>query len=248
MEGLMKKKQYTLVHPSPEFPPMPPEKRKPFLPRHGYCSIAPANQYIDGLCAAGNGRKIFVYGHPYHDTMVCQHEEFYWTKFQEPLQVPELKHILPEVRRLLLEGKSKEANMLSMIEAEKCGYKGLADGAYPYDYYWTHPACVMHLDTEEDSNTQDYLRTMNYENGEASVYFTDRRGTYARHAFTSVSREIHVQKVETVSGTPLNYTFSVSTDVSEGTHVWENLNSPEGIVSHVERDGLLLMQGSASGS
>ncbi len=210
----------------PPVAPMEVEKRQGKVPADGFCSIQPANTYTDGLRAAASGVCLYVYGQPYEERMLVTHEDLYCHNYPHPLETPDLAGILPEVRRLLREGRSEEACRLSIREAEKQGYADLAKDDMPYDASSRHPACQVILRTRPEEETTDYLRTLDFESGEAQVYFTNRRGNFRRSAFTSVQDRICALRLQLPEGEKVVISLRAE---DAGSHIWERLEMPEGM-------------------
>lgn len=209
--------------------PMETEKRKEIIPAEGFCSIRPAQTYTDGLRAAASGVCLYVYGQPYEERLLMTHEDLYCRNYAQPLEVPDLSSILPEVRRLLREGRSADACRLSIQEAERQGYAGLSQTDMPFDASSRHPACQVLLQLQPAEQTADYLRTLDLESGEATVYFTDHRGRFQRSAFTSAKERICCLRVKM----PLGEKATLSLRAEDaGSHIWERLEMPAGMKIH----------------
>lgn len=208
--------------------PVPIGERAAYLPKNGFCSIEPAGAYTDGLRAAAKGIQMYVYGEPCEEKILITHEALYCNNYNEPLVVPDLKGILPEVRRLLREGRSSEACYLSILESEKYGYKGLASSDFPFDSDWRHPVCLVKLTCGEEEDTiNNYLRTLDFDSGEATVYHTDSRGKHSHRAFVSEVDRVCRMRLETEE-TDKEYKIELLFEGS-GEHVWERLEWPKGM-------------------
>ena len=61
-----------------------------------------------------------VMGHPENERIICSHEELFVRFWDRELKtVAHIAHLLPQVRRLIDEGKEREAYVLANTEARK---------------------------------------------------------------------------------------------------------------------------------
>lgn len=244
----MIKKNYKPVRHAFAYPGMPVEKRGSCVPQRGYCSTCPADHYQDAMVSAGAGLKMLVFGEPYHETVIFQHEKLYAKRYKDNLNPPHIAHILPQVRKLLLEGKSKEAALLSSKAAREAGYderlKWSGDLEIPHSNYHIHPALIMKMAAENRNPVKDYLRTLDFMSSEAAVRWTDKDGDWVRRSFVSIPDKLFVQLLKApVDGDGISTAIEISTEDVKGTHFWDNLMMPEGL--RVKRDfsGNLLLLG-----
>ena len=102
----------------------------------------PAGTWQDAY-VTGNGRHgTMVMGRPGKETITCVHEELFMPAWDRDIDaLPDIAHLLPEVRRLVREGKSGEASALADAEARKqLAPKGVS-------IHWPvvpHPAFDLH--------------------------------------------------------------------------------------------------------
>ena len=92
-----------LVPFQPKYEAMPLEKRKAILPERSVCSLKPSEDYADCISTGNGFQRVDILGDPYNDELAFMQELLYaprWAKTPEPPDSP----IMPEVRRLLLEG------------------------------------------------------------------------------------------------------------------------------------------------
>jgi hypothetical protein len=226
---------------------LPLEKRFNLYPKLGFLSSTVANVLTDGLRAGGGGRQIFVLGNPYTEYMGFHHEALYYALHKLPLDVPDLSSVLPEVRRLLLAGKSKEANALSINEAKRQGYQKSGEKDIMKDGCWTayrrHKAFEMYLETARHEKTFDYIRRLDLETGEASVFWSNKSGIYERHSLTAtdVDLNLYAHKFTVAQGIPINYNMKIQFQNSGSYHVWERQSMPLGISEYREMKGDVLI-------
>ncbi len=231
----MAKKDFKLIPQKPPYPYLPAEERAGLVPERGYCSIYPSKTYTDGLVVAGSGNKVFVYGDPYEEKMLFEQEELLYCKIPFPAAPPELQHLLPEIRRLLREGKDEEADQLACKAAE--GSNPMYDSTKPpVRNYGRHSACMMLMNTPAQPGTKGYLRTMNYDNGQGAIRWENAAGCYERRSIASVRGTLFAHQIVTLKGAPAPYQITVSTNSnSTSQDVWEKRDTAINLTFHPGR-------------
>lgn len=127
----------------------------------------------------GNGRLgALVHGRASDERVALNHEAlFNWAVHGE---LPDLAPILPEVRRLLAEGRFAEAEKLYPDALKAAGGLGRSGKFFP--------AFDLRLRCGTDGAFREYSRELDLENGVSTVRWTDDGGTWARLAFVDCSR------------------------------------------------------------
>lgn len=159
-----------------------------------------------------------VHGNPLCEVIETTHEELF-------LPMPENSDSRPyngykyldETRRLLHEGKFREATMYYL--------KGVSDEGAPFNtIVWTNPfetAAQIHIDTLGDYEVSDYTQKLDFATGESEVSFKLNGEKLTRKCFVSRSRDILVMSI-TKEGTPVS--MDISLGVNEGAH---HIEKPE---------------------
>ena len=127
----------------------------------------------------GNGRLgALVHGRASDERVALNHEALYnWALRGE---LPDLAPLLPDVRRLLAEGRFAEAEKLYPDALKAAGGLGRSGKFFP--------AFDLRLRCGTDGVFRDYSRELDLENGVCTVRWTDDGGTWARLAFVDCSR------------------------------------------------------------
>ncbi len=179
--------------------PMPLGQRisRKIVPQRGFCSIAPGELVSECLTSGNGTMTIELMGDPYAEQILFHHENLLMP-WKKPLEAPQVAAIFPEVRRLVLAGKDHEAMALAL--------QHMNDGAIKQDTqpHLTVPAFLMHLDLPKTTAVKDYLRTLDFETGEAKVYWTDQHGNWVRRTFTSRPDNVVVQCITASAGQSIN--------------------------------------------
>ena len=192
----------TLKYPLPY---IPAEKRT-FLPRHNVCSIAPADDSSDNFITGNGALRLQATGRPYNEEMTFAHEELYaprWVKTPEP---PDLRPVLPEIRRLLLEDRNEEIDAIIDKAQKDAGFaqwgmkwedengKPLLSvmpvgGPRKITPYW------ITYNQPEQKNTRNYLRWLNMENGLIASMWTNDSGDYKTESFCAYDGDVTVNRL-----------------------------------------------------
>ena len=122
----------------------------------------------------GNGRLgALVHGRASDERVALNHEALYnWARRGE---MPDLSAHLPELRRLLAEGRFAEAERLYPDLLKASGYKGSSGKFFP--------AFDLRLRCGTDGAFRDYSRELDLERGVCTVRWTDDGGAWERTAF-----------------------------------------------------------------
>ncbi|MGB2820237.1 MAG: glycoside hydrolase N-terminal domain-containing protein, partial [Phycisphaerae bacterium] len=217
------------MSPAAKVSPMSLEARRTVVAARGMSSLSPADRWEDALIS-GNGKMgVLVFGRPLRERVIFNHERFNLPQWRTPPQPPDIAHVMPEVKRLLLAGKYAEGLSLSFAAARKAGHPGLR---------WTdsyHPGCAMDIVLPDGGEVGQYVRAVDFTTGEATVRWRDGRGDWLRRTFVSRADNVIVQCLTAPSGGKLNCTISLD----------EKLEKLPRDVSFTRRvtPGLLLLRG-----
>lgn len=122
----------------------------------------------------GNGRLgALVHGRASDERVTLNHEALYnWSRRGE---MPDLSGLLPEVRRLLAQGRFAEANRLYPDALKKSGYKSAAGKFFP--------AFDLRLRSFTDGVFSGYARELDMVRGVSAVRWSDDGGKWERTSF-----------------------------------------------------------------
>jgi len=168
--------------------PMPIEERlkRNLVPRLGFCSREPGRSTSQGLTSGNGPMVIEVACDPYAEQILFRHESLLMP-WKRPFEAPNVAHIFPQVRQMILDGKYQEAIEFAFQEMDKGPVKA---NTWPHP---TVPAFLMHLDSPKSASVTNYLRTTDFETSEINVYWKDERGDWLRRAFVSRPDNVVVQ-------------------------------------------------------
>ncbi len=179
--------------------PMPLALRvsRKIVPQRGFCSIAPGELVSECLTSGNGAMTIELMGDPYAEQILFHHESLLMP-WKKPFEAPQVAGIFPQVRQLVLTGKDREAMALAL--------QHMNDGPIKQDTppHLTIPAFLMNLDLRKTASVKDYIRTVDFETGEAKVYWTDEHGDWVRQTFSSRPDDVVVQWLTAPVGQLIN--------------------------------------------
>jgi alpha-L-fucosidase 2 len=184
--------------------PMPLKQRisKNIVPLRGFCSIAPGNLVSEALISGNGAMNIELMGDPYSEKILFHHEGLLMP-WKRPVDAPNVADIFPQVRQMILDGKNREAFALAHKHMNESSIKADTEP------HLTIPAFLMELDLPKTTSVRDYLRTLNFENSEIKVMWTDEHGEWVRQTFISRPDNVVVQWLTAPAGKTMNVRISL---------------------------------------
>jgi hypothetical protein len=155
------------------------------VPERGFVSIKPAKNWEEGLITANGTLAINALSRPLDERIIFNHERLFMP-MGKPHVPPDQSAHLPEIRKLIEEGKYKEA------EALQFKLSGQKSFMYP-DFYV--PAFDLTIDSGSQGEVRDYARSVDFQTGEAVVHWADDRGVFKRRMFVSRKDGVAVIKL-----------------------------------------------------
>ncbi len=184
--------------------PMPLDERirLKIVPQRGFCSIAPGNLVSEALTSGNGMMNIELMGDPYSEQILFHHESLLMP-WKRPMEAPGIAGIFPQVRQMVLDGKSKEAIALAVQHMNESPIK------QDTEPHLTIPAFLMNLELPEAASARNYLRTVNFDNSEIKIIWTDENGDWLRKTFTSRPDNVVVQWLSAPEGKKMNVSISL---------------------------------------
>ena len=173
--------------------PLAERRKRKIVPQRGFCSIAPGNLVSESLISGNGATNIELMGDPYSEQILFHHESLLMP-WQRPLEAPKVADIFPQVRQLALDGRHGEAMTLAVQHMNESPVK---QNTEPHRAI---PAFLMQLDSPKTASVKDYLRTLNFENSEIKILWTDEHGEWVRQTFTSRPDNVVVQWLTAPTG------------------------------------------------
>jgi hypothetical protein len=155
------------------------------VPERGFVSIKPAQNWEEGLITANGTLGLNALSRPLNERIIFNHERLFMPMGQ-PHVPPDQSAHLPELRKLIEDGKYKEAEKLQFQLSKQKSFM------YP-DFYV--PAFDLTLDSEAQGEVRDYARSVDFQTGEVAVRWSDDRGAFERRMFVSRKDGVAVIKL-----------------------------------------------------
>lgn len=204
--------------------PMPLDERvrRKVVPAKGFCSITPGKNVGEALLSGNGTMNIEMKGDPFSEQILFHHENLLMP-WKRPLEAPDVADIFPQVRQMMLEGKTREAISLALSKMNQSRIK------QDTEPHLTIPAFMMTLDMPPAGSVRDYLRTVNFENGEIKIIWTDENGDWIRQTFVSRPDNVVVQQIIAPAGKSFNIRISLSRSAAWSMTSGMNWGSRRGI-------------------
>jgi len=145
------------------------------IPERGFISAQPAETWEQGLLSGNGTIGASVLSCPLDETIVFSHERLFLPE-RKPLMPPNLAPRLFEIRQLIRRGLYRQATELAFDISEQEGF------LYPDPFV---PAFDLKIRMDNPMHITDYVRSVDFQTGEAVVRWADTRGVFVRKLFVS---------------------------------------------------------------
>ncbi len=152
------------------------------VPKRGFISSQPGETWEEGLISGNGTIGANIRSVPLDETIVFTHERMFLPQ-GPPAMPPDQANRLFEIRNLIDRGLYKQATQLAF---DFSGQKGFM---YPDPFV---PCFDMGIKMQAKGKVTDYMRSVNFETGEATVHWADDRGVFERRLFVSRSAGVAV--------------------------------------------------------
>ena len=180
------------------------EKRRKILPERSVCSLYPSKDYADSISTGNGFQRVDVLGGPYHDELAFSQELLYEPIRAKTPEPPDLTGVMPEVRRLLREGKFAEAGELVHKVQLDAGFGPILgkwnNNIVPPNTLRLNSAFWLGVSQPETGPTKDYLRWLDMMTGKITVQWENDKGAFARELFAAYQGDVVVQRFTAPKG------------------------------------------------
>jgi len=145
------------------------------VPQRGFISTTPARTWEEGLLSGNGTLGANVFSRPLDETIIFTHERMFLPT-GAPVVPPDTASRLFEVRRLIDRGLYKQATRLAFDLSGQDGFM------YPDPFV---PAFDMRITMSARGQVRDYMRSVDFQTGQAAVQWADDRGVFQRRLFVS---------------------------------------------------------------
>ena len=149
--------------------------RKLRVTERGFISSQPAETWEQGLICGNGTLGANVFSHPLDETIIFTHERMF-LPMGAPTMPPDSSSRLFEIRRLIDRGLYRQATQLAFDLSGQTGFM------YPDPFV---PAFDLSIKMDAEKKVTDYMRSVDFQTGEATVHWADSRGVFERRMFVS---------------------------------------------------------------
>jgi hypothetical protein len=151
------------------------KSRKLKVPERGFISTEHARTWEEGLISGNGTIGINIFSRPLKETIIFSHERLFLPKVP-PTVPPDNSHMLFEIRSLIDRELYRQATELAF------DLSGQESFMYPDPFV---PAFDLDIQMESKGEVNDYMRSVDFQTGEATVHWSDDRGIFERKMFVS---------------------------------------------------------------
>ncbi len=169
------------------------------VPERGFISSMEAKTWEEGLICGNGTIGINILSRPVNETIIFTHERLFLPK-GAPTVPPDNAHLLFEIRNLIDRGLYRQATELAF------DLSGQESFMYPDPFV---PAFDLNLNMGSKGEIEDYMRSVDFQTGEAIVQWKDDRGVFERKMFVSRSDGLAVLSVTGPAGA-VDFTLSIN--------------------------------------
>ena len=169
------------------------------IPARGFYSLRPAPRWEEGLLIGNGTMGGVIYGKPGDWTVGLTHA-LLGVPDHKAGPPPDLSDLLPEIRRLIREGKGRDAANLAWNKSRE-------RHQIKERMIWTDPfvnAANLHITVEGAASPRAYRRSLDYSTGLARIQCADSDTRYEQRAFMSRADNMLVLQLTARGGKKLN--------------------------------------------
>ncbi len=152
------------------------------VPERGFVSSEPAETWEQGLISGNGTIGANILARPLDETIVLTHERLL-LPMGKPVVPPDTAWRLPDIRKLIDQGQYHEATRLAF------DLSGQESFMYPDPFV---PAFDLNIKMQSEGKVSDYMRSVDFQTGEATVHWADSRGAFERRLFVSRADKVVV--------------------------------------------------------
>jgi len=167
------------------------------IPKKGFISAHKADKWEESLLTGNGTIGALIRGNPGNEVIILSHENLFMPEYP-PTKAPDIKKYLGKIRELVMNGEGEKAAELAVQAGVEAGIDKLV---------WTDPlvpACQLEIKCNNDTSILAYAKTVNYENGEATIAWKTGQGLFHQKMFVSRPAAVAVLKLSSPSGARLN--------------------------------------------
>jgi len=215
---------------------------------------APAAGWVEALPLGNGTLGAMVFG-GITEERIALNEDSLWSGGPQDADNPDAFAALPEIRRLLFEGRVEEADKLAN-QRLVCKGAGSGHGNGAYDPYGSYQMLGdLRLDFSSKDTPEDYRRSLDLATGIAAVSYRIGDTRYERDHFISAPDKVLVVRLTASGSGTLDFTVRLHRDPKSSSERWKNNSkllpgekteeTVTPIVAAAHGEGRLLLEGQA---
>ncbi len=173
------------------------QRLQTLYPACGCVSTEPARKWDFGTVVGNGSQGALAFCRTHNEELVLSHEELFLPLYPFHGYLPVREHF-EKIRQLVVEGHTAEAqDFIRRIKEESDAPR----------YNTTNPfvgACSLDLCMPDASPPKHYIRSIDFETGEACVAWEDDNGLYHRHFFVSRAHDALIVRIKSPRGDKLH--------------------------------------------
>ena len=160
------------------------------VPERGFISSKAGETWEQGLISGNGTLGLNVFGNPLDETAILTHERLFIPQDQ-PHMPPANGQLLFKIRNLIDRGLYEQATELAF------DLSGQEDFLYHDPFV---PAFDLKILTDAKGDAKDYMRSVDFQTGQATVQWSDDRGVFQRRSFVSRADGVAVMRIDGSGG------------------------------------------------
>ena len=210
---------------------------------------APAG-FWEASLPLGNGRIGMMPDGGVNEENIVLNDITYWSGWEADYSNPKALEALPEIRRLLQEGRNYEAQNL-MYESFTCGNKGSNHGQAANTSYGCYQTLgnlkISYLYDDNAAEPVEYIRSLDINDAVAKTEFRKGDVRYRREYFVSRADDVAIIRFTADKNAKISFTAKLDLNVIEGdenvikSKTLMRVDNEGGVVSY--NDGTVTVRG-----
>jgi alpha-L-fucosidase 2 len=201
--------------------------------RYGMYMEYPAVDWREALPTGNGDMGAMLYGNITRERVMLNHKRWFYRRKHQSL--PDFSGYLPELRRIMDDGRYEAADKFFMDKIRNSGYADTRSGEF-------QPGFDLEIKREPSAPFTDYGRMINFETGEAQVFWKENGESYERSLFVSRADDVVVLRLTAGKAGHISGIFSFSGHDIE--------NAPKSLEADLvfchpvtDRDGFIMISG-----
>lgn len=182
----------------------------------------PATNWHNALPTGSGDVGAMLYGDVEDETVMLNHKQYFYRRNHLDKKVPNFSIYLPEMRKMMADGRYKEAEDFYLESVKESGYARSSTGEF-------QPGFDLKMKQGSKQPIKKYSRQLNFETGEASVSWEQGNNHFTRSLFVSRANEMVVLKLTSSQRKGLSAEFTLQAHDLKDAYSKGTLTAPDKI-------------------